>query len=138
MVSILARNGDGSTEPALLNTVAAVLQADDVRPMTDRVRLNKPMVITSGYRCQDHCARIGSTMTHTTGQAVDVSVSGGHAYELLGIALEEGFTGIGVKQKGTHKGRFLHLDDLKLVPGERTRPTFWSYWSYNQIWCLRV
>ncbi len=66
-------------------------------------------------------------MTHTTGQAVDVSVSGGPAYELLGIALEEGFTGIGVKQKGAHKGRFLHLDDLEYKPGEHIRPTIWSY-----------
>ncbi|WP_299948303.1 D-Ala-D-Ala carboxypeptidase family metallohydrolase [uncultured Microbulbifer sp.] len=92
-----------------------------------RERFNKPMVITSGYRCPAHCARIGSTMTHTTRQAVDVSVSGGGAYELLGIALEEGFTGIGVKQKGAHKGRFLHMDDLEPIPGERTRPTVWSY-----------
>ncbi|WP_299948471.1 D-Ala-D-Ala carboxypeptidase family metallohydrolase [uncultured Microbulbifer sp.] len=92
-----------------------------------RVRFNKPMVINSGYRCQDHCARIGSTMTHTTGQAVDVSVSGGGAYELLGIALEEGFTGIGVKQHGPHKGRFLHLDDLGAIPDKRDGPTIWSY-----------
>ncbi|WP_299948250.1 D-Ala-D-Ala carboxypeptidase family metallohydrolase [uncultured Microbulbifer sp.] len=86
-----------------------------------RERFNKPMVINSGYRCPTHCARIGSTMTHTTGQAVDVSVTGGRAYELLGIALEEGLTGIGVKQKGAHKGRFLHLDDLGPIPGERKR-----------------
>ncbi|WP_299947955.1 D-Ala-D-Ala carboxypeptidase family metallohydrolase [uncultured Microbulbifer sp.] len=92
-----------------------------------RVRFNKPMVITSGYRCQDHCAKIGSTMTHTTGQAVDVSVSGGRAYELLRIAIEEGFTGIGVKQHGPHKGRFLHLDDLGAIPGKREEPTIWSY-----------
>ncbi|MFS1526373.1 D-Ala-D-Ala carboxypeptidase family metallohydrolase [Microbulbifer sp. 2304DJ12-6] len=92
-----------------------------------RVRFNKPMVINSGYRCRAHCTSIGSTMTHTTGQAVDVSVSGGRAYELLGIAIEEGFTGIGVKQKGAHKGRFLHLDDLEPIPGECTRPTVWSY-----------
>ncbi|MDP5210009.1 D-Ala-D-Ala carboxypeptidase family metallohydrolase [Microbulbifer sp. 2205BS26-8] len=92
-----------------------------------RKRFNKPIVITSGYRCQAHCARIGSTMTHTTGQAVDVSVSGGRAYELLGIAIEEGFTGIGVKQHGPYKGRFLHLDDLGAIPGKRTGPTIWSY-----------
>ncbi|MFS1526270.1 D-Ala-D-Ala carboxypeptidase family metallohydrolase [Microbulbifer sp. 2304DJ12-6] len=92
-----------------------------------RVRFNKPMVVTSGYRCPAHCAKIGSTMTHTTGQAVDVSVAGGRAYELLGIAIEEGFTGIGVKQHGPHGGRFLHLDDLEPIQGERTRPTVWSY-----------
>ncbi|MEW5251467.1 D-Ala-D-Ala carboxypeptidase family metallohydrolase [Microbulbifer sp. 2201CG32-9] len=92
-----------------------------------RERFAKPMVINSGYRCPAHCAKIGSTMTHTTGQAVDVSVAGGRAYELLSIAQEEGFTGIGVKQKGAHGGRFLHLDDLEPVPGERARPTVWSY-----------
>uniref|UniRef100_UPI0026089C24 D-Ala-D-Ala carboxypeptidase family metallohydrolase n=1 Tax=uncultured Microbulbifer sp. TaxID=348147 RepID=UPI0026089C24 len=60
--------------------------SDDTLRRLIRVReqFAKPMVITSGYRCQDHCAKIGSTMTHTTGQAVDVSVSGGRAYELLG------------------------------------------------------
>jgi zinc D-Ala-D-Ala carboxypeptidase len=36
------------------------------------------------------------------------------------MALEAGFTGIGVQQKGT--GRFLHLDTL-----ENLRPTVWSY-----------
>ncbi|WP_299942132.1 D-Ala-D-Ala carboxypeptidase family metallohydrolase [uncultured Microbulbifer sp.] len=92
-----------------------------------RERFAKPMVITSGYRCQGHCASIGSTMTHTTGQAVDVSVAGGRAYELLGIAIEEGFTGIGVKQHGPHKGRFLHLDDLGAISGKREGPTIWSY-----------
>ncbi|WP_299948246.1 D-Ala-D-Ala carboxypeptidase family metallohydrolase [uncultured Microbulbifer sp.] len=103
--------------------------SDDTLRRLIRVReqFAKPMVITSGYRCQDHCAKIGSTITHTTGQAVDVSVSGGRAYELLGIAIEEGFTGIGVKQHGPHSGRFLHLDDLGPIPGERTRPTVWSY-----------
>jgi hypothetical protein len=37
-----------------------------------------------------------------------------------GIAMEAGFTGIGVQQKGT--GRFLHLDTLE---GD-LRPTVWS------------
>ncbi|MEX2964567.1 D-Ala-D-Ala carboxypeptidase family metallohydrolase [Microbulbifer sp. TYP-18] len=92
-----------------------------------RERFKKPMVINSGYRCPAHCAKIGSTMTHTTGQAVDVSVSLSRAYELLSIAMEEGFTGIGVKQKGAHGGRFIHMDDLEPVPGERARPTVWSY-----------
>ncbi|WP_299948647.1 D-Ala-D-Ala carboxypeptidase family metallohydrolase [uncultured Microbulbifer sp.] len=92
-----------------------------------RERFNEPMVISSGYRCPAHCAKIGSTMTHTTEQAVDVSVAGGRAYELLGIAIEEVFTDIGVKQKGAQKGRFPHLDDLEPIPGERIRPTVWSY-----------
>lgn len=66
-------------------------------------------------------------MTHTTGQAVDISVALGRSHQLLKIALEEGFTGIGVKQKGSIAKRFIHLDDLEPIPGERTRPTVWSY-----------
>jgi len=37
------------------------------------------------------------------------------------LALELGFTGIGVQQKGT--GRFPHLDTLEEPP----RPNVWSY-----------
>ncbi|WP_444941237.1 D-Ala-D-Ala carboxypeptidase family metallohydrolase [Microbulbifer sp. ZKSA004] len=92
-----------------------------------RERFGKPMVINSGYRCPAHNARLNATMTHATGQAVDVQVALGRAYRLIQIAQEEGFTGIGVKQKGSFKRRFLHLDDLESIPGERTRPTVWSY-----------
>ncbi|GAA5446076.1 hypothetical protein Misp06_04284 [Microbulbifer sp. NBRC 101763] len=92
-----------------------------------RERLGKPMIINSGYRCPAHNARLNATMTHTTGQAVDISVSVGGAHRLIKIALEEGFTGMGVKQKGPIKKRFIHLDDLDSIPGERTRPTVWSY-----------
>ncbi|WP_020413141.1 D-Ala-D-Ala carboxypeptidase family metallohydrolase [Microbulbifer variabilis] len=92
-----------------------------------RERLGKPMIISSGYRCPAHNKRINATMTHATGQAVDVSVAASGAHKLMKIALEEGFTGIGVKQKGPIKRRFIHLDDLDSIPGERARPTVWSY-----------
>ncbi|GAB2875812.1 hypothetical protein GCM10027180_02620 [Microbulbifer echini] len=85
------------------------------------------MFINSGYRCPSHNARLNATMTHTTGQAVDVSVAVSGAHKLMKIALAEGFTGIGVKQKGPIRRRFLHLDDLDSIPGERVRPTVWSY-----------
>ncbi|BBM03797.1 D-Ala-D-Ala carboxypeptidase family metallohydrolase [Microbulbifer sp. GL-2] len=92
-----------------------------------RKRFAKPMIINSGYRCLVHNARLNATMTHATGQAVDVQVALGRAYRLIQIAQEEGFTGIGVKQKGQFKSRFLHLDDLEPILSERTRPTIWSY-----------
>lgn len=92
-----------------------------------REHYGKPMVINSGYRCPAHNARLNATMTHATGQAVDVQVAVGRAYRLIQIAQEEGFTGIGVKQKGAFKSRFLHLDDLESVPIKCTRPTIWSY-----------
>ncbi|MFS1525419.1 D-Ala-D-Ala carboxypeptidase family metallohydrolase [Microbulbifer sp. 2304DJ12-6] len=42
-------------------------------------RFNKLMIINSGYRCATHCVSIGSTMTQTTGQAIDVLVIQGYA-----------------------------------------------------------
>ncbi|WP_444901392.1 D-Ala-D-Ala carboxypeptidase family metallohydrolase [Microbulbifer sp. SSSA007] len=92
-----------------------------------RGRYGRPMIINSGYRCPTHNARLNATITHTTGQAVDVSVAVDRAHELMKVALEEGFSGIGVKQKGPIKKRFIHLDDLDSIPGERVRPTVWSY-----------
>ncbi|HHL4079617.1 baseplate J/gp47 family protein [Burkholderia sola] len=37
LVTVLARDGDGTATPALIDAVAAALQADDVRPLTDKV-----------------------------------------------------------------------------------------------------
>jgi hypothetical protein len=61
---------------------------------------------------------------HTTGKAADIGVERGEAYEVLKLALEIGFTGIGVAQKGS--GRFLHLDICEPEDG-MIRPTVWSY-----------
>lgn len=44
---------------------------------------------------------------------------------LLDAALQAGFMGIGVNQKGG-SGRFIHLDDIEDSP-DRPRPTIWSY-----------
>lgn len=88
-----------------------------------------PMTINSGYRCPDYNAKVshtGSTGPHTTGQAVDVKVAGNKALQLITLAIECGFTGIGVSQKGPHDGRFVHLDDLPNGPGQ-PRPWLWSY-----------
>ena len=82
-----------------------------------------PLIVTSGYRCPAHNASIsytGEDGPHTTGLAVDLRVDRKQAYDLLKVALELGFTGIGVQQKGN--ARYLHLDLLK-----DGRPTIWSY-----------
>ena len=85
----------------------------------------KSITITSGYRCPAHnlaVAKTGGTGPHTTGQAIDIACQGADAYQIMKLALQLGFTGIGVSQKGT--GRYLHLDDLTVgFP----RPTVWSY-----------
>lgn len=93
-----------------------------------RDRFGKRMTVSSGDRCPDHNAAVSKTGRdgpHTKG-AFDILVSGADAYALLRIALEEGFTGIGVSQKGDHGARFLHMDDLPDAPGQ-PRPTVWSY-----------
>jgi zinc D-Ala-D-Ala carboxypeptidase len=92
-----------------------------------RLRYGKPLTVTSGYRCPEYNNRISSTGLagpHTTGRAADFRVDRGNAYELVRIAMEMGFTGIGVQQKGN--ARFIHVDDLPNAPGQ-PRPTVWSY-----------
>jgi zinc D-Ala-D-Ala carboxypeptidase len=87
----------------------------------------KPLVVTSGYRCPEHNAKVsstGRTGPHTTGRAADLQVDRANALQLLKLALALGFTGIGVNQKGS--GRFLHVDNLPNAPGQ-PRPTLWSY-----------
>jgi uncharacterized protein YcbK (DUF882 family) len=86
----------------------------------------KPMTITSAYRCAEHPieARKSKPGAHNTGKAADVAVSRGEAHELLTLAMQAGFSGIGIQQKG--EGRFLHLDTCtnnEISP----RPTVWSY-----------
>ncbi len=61
---------------------------------------------------------------HASGYACDIGVRGADALQIIGIALQLGFTGIGVNQKGS--GRFIHLDILNGTP-QRPRPTIWSY-----------
>jgi zinc D-Ala-D-Ala carboxypeptidase len=84
----------------------------------------KPMTITSGYRDRTHPveAKKSGSGAHTTGRACDVAVRGADALRLIGLALELGFTGIGVQQKGG--SRFIHLDD---VTDGLPRPMIWSY-----------
>lgn len=91
-----------------------------------RTLYGKPMVITSGFRDPSHPAEVGKIKPgpHTTGRACDVAVGGADALLLIQLALEKGFTGIGIQQKGVL--RFLHLDDLP-AETDRPRPFLWSY-----------
>ena len=92
-----------------------------------RTKVGFSLHVTSGYRCPKHNAAVSSTGLngpHTTGRAVDFALSRHRGWEVLRAAMEMGFTGIGVQQKG--EGRFLHLDDLQ-EPEHAPRPTIWSY-----------
>jgi zinc D-Ala-D-Ala carboxypeptidase len=81
------------------------------------------MKITSGYRCPKHPIEAAKKASgaHSTGLAADIGVDGGEAHKILSLAMQLGFTGIGVQQKGA--GRFIHVDLVKSPP----RPNVWSY-----------
>jgi len=91
-----------------------------------REKMGFSFPVNSAYRCANHPieARKASPGAHASGRAIDIGVAGGEAYKLIQGALEAGFTGIGVSQKGTT--RFIHLDNLE-GSENRPRPHIWSY-----------
>ena len=96
---------------------------------TLRVKLGRPLRVSSAARCPEHNATVsatGLTGPHTTGRAIDLLCSGLVAFEVMELAFNQGFTGIGVSQKGEHLKRFIHIDDLTNAAGQ-PRPTVWSY-----------
>lgn len=91
-----------------------------------RAHVGIPLHVSSAYRCATHNAAVSATGNagpHTTGQAIDLRVSGTHAYTVLTAACAAGWLGIGIHQTGAHSARFLHLD-LCEAPH---RPRVWSY-----------
>jgi len=88
-----------------------------------------PMTVTSGYRSPRHSEEVAKGRSggpHTLGKAADIRCAGTQAFEILHTALDEGFTGIGIDQRG--EDRFLHLDVIThLDDFPATRPTIWSY-----------
>jgi len=89
-----------------------------------------PFIITSGARCPEYNNKVSATGyrgPHTYQRAVDIAVYGSKAVRLVRLALIHGFTGIGVSQKGEHKRRFIHLDDLDNTTPNTSRPWIWSY-----------
>lgn len=95
---------------------------DKLQGLRDLV--NKPLPVTSGYRCKAYNKKIGGGPAHPAGLAVDLGVRGKTAYEVLTLATSMGFRGIGVKQKGN--SRFIHLDMLEPTK-KAPRPWVWSY-----------
>lgn len=92
-----------------------------------RVRCGFPLPVSSGARCEKHNSSVSHTGTdgpHTKGRAIDFTVRGTQALTVVRAMLEEGFTGIGVSQKG--ESRFIHGDDLPNTMGS-PRPWIWSY-----------
>lgn len=77
-----------------------------------------PFVVTSGYRSPTHPEESKKTHpgTHSQGIAADIRITnGGDLYTILKLALEHGFTGIGIAKT------FIHLDT------RGTTPVVWTY-----------
>lgn len=107
--------GEQGIKPELMDKLQAV-----------RDMFNKPLVVSSGYRSPNHSAerKKKEPGSHSTGLAVDLRVSHFDAYRLVQIALQHGFTGIGIRQHGSE--RFVHLD---VCPSRDVapRPAIWTY-----------
>lgn len=80
---------------------------------------NKPITITSAYRCATHNSRIGGATGsyHTKGQAADFVVEGVAPAEVARYAESIGIKGIGLYET-TKDGFFVHIDT-------RTYKSFW-------------
>lgn len=87
-----------------------------------RAVFGKPMTVTSGFRHPSHPAEARKQVPgeHTTGRAADIAITGPDALRMIKLAIDLGFTRIGVQQKG--EGRFIHLGDNPTFP-----PGIWSY-----------
>ena len=80
-----------------------------------------PLPISSGFRCLSHPIEAAKQYAgmHFYG-AADVLVSGAEAQRLIVVAIQGGWLGIGVQQKGPIAGRYIHLD-------RRAQAALWSY-----------
>jgi uncharacterized protein YcbK (DUF882 family) len=86
-----------------------------------RIHWDTPLVLNSAYRCAKHPeeAKKAAPGEHNRG-AVDIHISGPSRYFLIKLAMELGWSGIGIGLG------FLHLDRGESRLGA-TRPSFWSY-----------
>lgn len=88
----------------------------DLYPKLDRIReaIDEPLIVTSGYRCEAHNAKVGGAprSRHLYGDAVDVKPASGRQDvldEIVRQAVTLGFRGI------KRYDRWVHLD---LRPGD--------------------
>ena len=96
-----------------------------------REEINQPLPLTSAWRSEARNQQVGGTQhsAHLYGRAVDLRVHGDTAYRVVAMAPRFGFTGIGVKQHGILRHRYIHLDDLEFmgISKDHIRPRIWSY-----------
>lgn len=87
-----------------------------------RYLLDKPMRINSGHRSVEHNKSVGGApKSQHLKIAVDISLTGHDRHEMVALAKNLGFTGIG------YGSTFLHLD-------LRDNPAEWYYPNSKQYW----
>ena len=88
-----------------------------------RERINRPMVITSGFRCSLHPQAFrpsGQSSTHHLGIAADIrATNGGERYQIVKHAIAMNFQGVGVAKS------FVHVDLASDL--DYPRPVIWTY-----------
>lgn len=105
----------------------------DIQPsfmlILERIReeVNFPLIVSSGYRCPEHDKAVGGAGVHPTGLGVDIVISGYRAYRLIEVALKNKIRGVGIRQKGPHAKRIVHLDMLPTHNPKQPRPWVWTY-----------
>lgn len=100
-----------------------------------RDRIGRPILISKGggLRCRSYNKKIYGYMysPHLRGLAADVSVAGMGLIELLEIAVDTGFTRVGIYPDN----HFLHLDVLRPVPSrvwvkfKKRKPKYFKTWE---------
>lgn len=88
-----------------------------------RVEYGKPMIVTSGFRCEDHNAAVAGKARsgHLTGMAVDIHLASQRdADRIIELAYKHGFGGKGARLHGHVGGWTVHLDTLP-------RKAIWTY-----------
>lgn len=84
-----------------------------------RDEYGKPIFLSSGFRSVKHPveAEKDKPGEHTFGMAVDILCHGSVTIKLLELAINHGIRRIGLHQKGSFNGRFMHIgiaDKFKL------------------------
>ena len=79
-----------------------------------------PFVITSGYRCKEHNAKIGGspTSSHLKGLAVDIRISNQNDGKILKALYCAGFNRVGIDENS-----FIHVD----IDSDKATDSLWFY-----------
>lgn len=93
-----------------------------------RLAADFPFPMNSMCRCDERNEAEGGSedSAHLLGMAGDIQLCGERALWVISNAKNFGFTGVGIKQHGARKRRFVHLDTAYPTV-HRPRPWVWTY-----------